>query len=227
MLYVYYALLKQENGMILITINTVGLIVETAYLVIYLIYATPYSRILTTRIILILNLGTYGLVIFITSCAFKGEGQITAAGWTCAVFSVCVFIAPLSIMCRVIKTKSVRYMPLALSVMLTLCAVIWFFYGLLTHDYFIAFPNILGFTFSIAQIALYAYHRNQPAQNAAEQELSTHPNVNEEQPADARFVHGGGDHISGPVCSNLPIDNAVDNRDEVQEIHPITIMVVV
>uniref|UniRef100_A0A7N0T430 Bidirectional sugar transporter SWEET n=1 Tax=Kalanchoe fedtschenkoi TaxID=63787 RepID=A0A7N0T430_KALFE len=187
MLYVYYALLKQENGMILITINTVGLIVETAYLVIYLIYATPYSRILTTRIILILNLGTYGLVIFITSCAFKGEGQITAAGWTCAVFSVCVFIAPLSIM----------------------------------------FPNILGFTFSIAQIALYAYHRNQPAQNAAEQELSTHPNVNEEQPADARFVHGGGDHISGPVCSNLPIDNAVDNRDEVQEIHPITIMVVV
>jgi len=39
---------------------------------------------------------------------------------------------------RVIKTKSVEFMPLSLSFFLTLNAIMWFFYGLLLNDYYIA-----------------------------------------------------------------------------------------
>lgn len=39
---------------------------------------------------------------------------------------------------RVIKTKSVEYMPFSLSFFLTLCATMWFFYGLFVKDMVIA-----------------------------------------------------------------------------------------
>lgn len=39
---------------------------------------------------------------------------------------------------EVIKTKSVEYMPILLSVALTVSAVMWFFYGLLLGDFNIA-----------------------------------------------------------------------------------------
>lgn len=39
---------------------------------------------------------------------------------------------------KVIRTKSVEYMPFGLSFFLTLCATAWFFYGFFENDYFIA-----------------------------------------------------------------------------------------
>lgn len=48
---------------------------------------------------------------------------------------------------KVIKTKSVEFMPFMLSFFLTLCAIMWFFYGFLIRDYYIA-VRFLFFFFS-------------------------------------------------------------------------------
>ncbi|CAI9767886.1 unnamed protein product [Fraxinus pennsylvanica] len=164
MLYLYYAYLK-KHVLLLITINSFGCVMELGFLTIFMVYATHESKIYTAKILFLFNIVGLGLIIGCTYALSKGRERVTIVGWICSVFSLCVFAAPLSIMRRVIKTKSVEYMPLNLSVFLTLCAVVWFFYGLFIKDFYIAAPNVVGFLFGIAQIILYFIYRNKKKEN--------------------------------------------------------------
>ncbi|KAL3827868.1 hypothetical protein ACJIZ3_016670 [Penstemon smallii] len=159
MLYLYYAFLK-KNVILLITINSVGCLFEVTYLVIYMIYATRESKAFTVKMLLLFNITLLGLIILCTELFIRGQTRVKTVGWICSAFSLIVFAAPLSIMRHVMRTKSVEFMPFSLSFFLTLCAVMWFFYGLLIKDYFIAAPNILGFAFGIIQMILYIVYKN-------------------------------------------------------------------
>ncbi|CAN4091470.1 unnamed protein product [Withania somnifera] len=163
MLYLYYAHLK-DNEILLVTINSFGTGIELIYLIIFLIYATRESKIFTIRLLLLFNIVVFGSIVGLTYLLAKNQLRVSIVGWICAVFSVSVFAAPLSIMRRVIQTMSVEFMPFPLSFFLTICAVMWFFYGLLKKDMYIAMPNILGFTFGIAQMILYAIYKNRKQQ---------------------------------------------------------------
>ncbi|GFZ04631.1 nodulin MtN3 family protein [Actinidia rufa] len=121
MLLLYYGFLK-TNGLMIITINTIGCAMEATYLILFMLYATKEAKRL------------------------------------------------------VIRTKSVEYMPFALSFFLTLCAIMWFFYGFLIKDFYIATPNILGFVFGIAQMVLYMIYKenkNQVLPEVKLQDLAT------------------------------------------------------
>ncbi|CAN1823409.1 Bidirectional sugar transporter SWEET14 [Linum perenne] len=159
MLYLYYASLKVD-ALMLITINSVGCLIESTYLIIYLIYAPKSVRMYTARLIMLFNLAVFGLIVILTTLFAHHSLRVHIVGWICAVFSVCVFAAPLTIIRLVIKTKSVEFMPFSLSVLLTLCAVFWLVYGLALDDYYIAAPNILGFGFGFTQMVLYLIYRN-------------------------------------------------------------------
>ncbi|KAL3328675.1 hypothetical protein AABB24_036024 [Solanum stoloniferum] len=164
MLYLYYAYLK-KNEILLITINSFGTGIQLIYLTIFMIYATKSAKIFATKLLIGFNIVAFGAIVGLTYIfAKENELRISIVGWICAVFSVSVFAAPLSIMRRVIQTKSVEFMPFPLSFFLTICAVMWFFYGLLKKDMYIAMPNILGFSFGIAQMILYAIYRNRKQQ---------------------------------------------------------------
>ncbi|KAF3436392.1 hypothetical protein FNV43_RR23484 [Rhamnella rubrinervis] len=160
MLMLYYAFLKSNDAFMLITINSIGCAIEAIYLTMYMIYAPPNARIYTAKLLALFNAGAYGLILLSTFFISNSPKRLKVVGWICAVFSVSVFAAPLAIMRQVVKTKSVEYMPFSLSFCLTLCAVMWFFYGLLIKDMFVATPNTLGFTFGIAQMILYIIYKN-------------------------------------------------------------------
>ncbi|XP_057781252.1 bidirectional sugar transporter NEC1-like [Salvia miltiorrhiza] len=158
-LLLYYAFLKTGAYMI-ITINGIGCFIETVYLLMYIIFAPKKSKLFTMGLIILFNVGGLGLVMAVSILAFHGDKRVSLVGWICCIFNLAVFVAPFSIMRRVIKTKSVEYMPFTLSFFLTLCATMWFFYGFFIKDYYIAFPNILGFLFGIAQMILYFVYKN-------------------------------------------------------------------
>nr|WGU30678.1 bidirectional sugar transporter SWEET3 [Allium sativum] len=159
MMLIYYAIIK-TNTYLLITINTVGVIIETTYITIFLIYAPKRARVNTVKWILILVVGLFSAIVLVSLIFFKGADRVKIVGWFNMTFSVSVFAAPLSIIRLVIRTKSVEFMPFFLSFFLTLSAIAWFFYGLLTHDIYVATPNILGFTFGVLQMVLYIVYKD-------------------------------------------------------------------
>ncbi|KAF9607681.1 hypothetical protein IFM89_038152 [Coptis chinensis] len=159
MLWLYYSFVN-PNGSMLLTINSVGCTIETTYIIVYIIYAPRPAKIFTIKLLLLLNVCVFGLILLCTILFAEGSKRVTILGWICSAFAVSVFAAPLSVMRLVIKTKSVEFMPISLSFFLTLCAIMWFFYGLLMKDLYVAFPNILGFIFGITQMALYICYKD-------------------------------------------------------------------
>ncbi|ONK56140.1 uncharacterized protein A4U43_C10F4550 [Asparagus officinalis] len=159
MLWIYYAFVKGSEYL-LITINTVACIIETIYIVIYLAYAPRTAKVYTAKLILLLNVGVFSLIVLSTLLLAEGRGRQKLLGWICVGFAVSVFAAPLSIIRIVIRTKSVEFMPFSLSFFLTLSAIVWFSYGFLIKDIYVAIPNILGFTFGLVQMILYIIYKD-------------------------------------------------------------------
>ena len=121
-------------------------------------------QILTFKLLLLFNVFGFGLVCVLSLFLTQGHKRVQVLGWICMIFSICVFVAPLFIAVgdfehakhkflanldlflilhwisqrKVIKTKSVEFMPFSLSFFLTLSALMWFFYGYLKKDQFVA-----------------------------------------------------------------------------------------
>ncbi|BAF24268.1 bidirectional sugar transporter SWEET11 [Oryza sativa Japonica Group] len=157
-LWIFYALVK-TNSRPLLTINAFGCGVEAAYIVLYLVYAPRRARLRTLAFFLLLDVAAFALIVVTTLYLVPKPHQVKFLGSVCLAFSMAVFVAPLSIIFKVIKTKSVEFMPIGLSVCLTLSAVAWFCYGLFTKDPYVMYPNVGGFFFSCVQMGLYFWYR--------------------------------------------------------------------
>ncbi|KAF7805257.1 bidirectional sugar transporter NEC1-like [Senna tora] len=164
MLLVYYGFLK-NHAILILTINAIGCTIELAYLIFYFIYAPRPQKISTLVLLGVFNIGGFAFTLLITNFIVTSSYRLHTLGWICAIFNIAVFAAPLTIMRRVIKTKSVKYMPFSLSLFLTLCATMWFFYGLFDKDYYIMVPNVLGFVFGVAQMMLYMIYKDTQPQS--------------------------------------------------------------
>ncbi|XP_047327431.1 bidirectional sugar transporter NEC1-like [Impatiens glandulifera] len=159
MLLMYYAFVKVGDAILLITINSFGIFIETIYITMYFYYATKKIKIKTMMTVVIMFCA-YGVILASTLVFTKGAMRERVVGWACLIFSISVFVAPMFILKKVIKTRSVEFMPFSLSLSLTVNAVMWFFYGLLIKDMNIAVPNVLGFVFGLIQMTLYWMYKD-------------------------------------------------------------------
>ncbi|KAL4012360.1 hypothetical protein IC575_029460 [Cucumis melo] len=158
MLWLYYASFN-PNETLLITINSVGCLIETIYIAIFIVFAPKQIRVSTLRFVLLLNFGGFCIILLVTHFLVHGSNRVKVVGWICVAFSISVFAAPLTIIRLVIRTKSVEFMPFYLSFFLTLSATSWLLYGVFLKDIYISVPNIPGFMFGIAQMILYLIYK--------------------------------------------------------------------
>ncbi|XP_062195126.1 bidirectional sugar transporter SWEET11-like [Phragmites australis] len=164
-LWIFYALVK-TNSRPLLTINAFGCGVEAAYIAFYLVYAPRRARVRTIAYFLLMDVAAFALIVLVTLKVVAQPYRVKFLGSVCLAFSMAVFVAPLSIIFKVIKTKSVEFMPISLSFCLTLSAVAWFCYGLFTKDPYVMYPNVGGFFFSCIQMGLYFWYRKPRNVNA-------------------------------------------------------------
>ncbi|CAM8931440.1 unnamed protein product [Rhodiola kirilowii] len=166
MLWIYYAISDDHllvHVPLLIT-NCVRIVIAAVYIIIFIKHATKEAR-MSIMNHLLLNLGVLLLLALIAQFIVKKEAtRVNILGWVCATYSIAVFVAPLGVIRQVIRTKSIEFMPLGLSLFLTINAVMWSVHGLLHKDLYIAIPNGLGILLGIAQLVLYmAYHNSDGA----------------------------------------------------------------
>ncbi|KAL8474534.1 hypothetical protein ACS0TY_031113 [Phlomoides rotata] len=197
MIWIYYAIIK-SNETLVITINSVGGLIEAIYIAIYITYASKKARIVVLKILLLLHVVGFGSVLVLTQFLVKERRvRVQVLGWTSLALTSTVYISPLCIMKQVIRTKSVEFMPISLTLALLLNAVMWFFYGLLLKDFYLTVPNIVGFIFGALQIILYLIYKDRNKGGADQDKLPS--NVKHKTTTFCDQMH--------PVICPLPIQD--------------------
>ncbi|KAL3529585.1 hypothetical protein ACH5RR_008907 [Cinchona calisaya] len=102
----------------------------------------------------------FAIVVVVTLAALHGNKRSMLVGILCLIFNIIMYVSPLTVMRRVITTKSVKYMPFYLSLANFANGSCWFTYGFLKFDPFVVIPNGLGAVSGLIQLILYAtYYR--------------------------------------------------------------------
>ncbi|KAI3454516.1 hypothetical protein Pfo_011179 [Paulownia fortunei] len=148
------------DSLLVVTINGTGFFIEIFYVTIFFVYSDwPKRR--KILIALLVEVLFMAVVVIITLVFLHGtKSRSLLIGILCIVFNIMMYTSPLTIMKRVIKTKSVKFMPFYLSLANFANGIVWFIYALIKFDPFILIPNGLGSLSGLVQLVLYAtYYR--------------------------------------------------------------------
>ncbi|KAI9079452.1 hypothetical protein K1719_038534 [Acacia pycnantha] len=158
-LWIYDALVKNNAtfSFLMTNINSFGIVVEVIYLSIFLFYAPKKLKLVTIKLLLLLNVFGFGAMLLSILYLSHGNTRYQILQWTRLVVNISVFEeSDKDEECGIHAINSL-HVPDSQS------CYMWFFYGLFLKDYFIALPNTLGFLFGILQMVLYLKYRNAEA----------------------------------------------------------------
>ncbi|KAL3526041.1 hypothetical protein ACH5RR_014413 [Cinchona calisaya] len=101
-------------------------------------------------------------IVLLTLLAFHTTGKrSTIVGVICVIFGIILYASPLSVMKKVIKTKSVEYMPFWVCVAGFSNGIVWAVYAFLPLDPFVLTGNGVGCCLGIVQLCMHAkYHKS-------------------------------------------------------------------
>ncbi|KAM4861764.1 sugar transporter SWEET1 isoform 2-T4 [Thomomys bottae] len=154
-----YGVLKGDGT--LIVVNTVGAVLQTLYILVYLHYCPQKHTVLlqTATLLGVLLLG-YGYFWFLVP---DPEVQLQQLGLFCSIFTISMYLSPLSDLAKVIQTKSTKRLSFSLTIATLLASASWSLYGFRHKDPYIMVPNLPGIITSF--IRLWLFWKYRPAQD--------------------------------------------------------------
>ncbi|XP_058773152.1 bidirectional sugar transporter SWEET7b-like [Vicia villosa] len=157
--WVFYGLpFVHPNSLLVVTINGVGLVFEFVYLTIFYVYANNKGR-KKLLLYLLIEAIFFAVIVLITMFALHGTTRRSlVVGIICDIFNIMMYVSPLTVMAKVIKTRSVEYMPFWLSLANFLNGLCWTSYALIHPlDIYVLISNGIGVISGLVQLLLYAY----------------------------------------------------------------------
>ncbi|PHT46301.1 Bidirectional sugar transporter SWEET6a [Capsicum baccatum] len=180
--WVFYGMpFVHPDSVLIITINGFGLAIEFFYVGIFFIYSDWAKR---RKIIIALIIEIIFMVILISitlTCLHGTKDRSMLIGIVAIVFNIIMYTSPLTVMKKVITTKSVKYMPFYLSLANFLNGIVWAIYALLKFDIYVLIPNGLGSLSGLVQLLLFAAFYRTTNWNEDEKEVE----LSESKKADA------------------------------------------
>ncbi|BAF24616.1 Os09g0258700 [Oryza sativa Japonica Group] len=117
MLWVFYGLpIVHPNSILVVTINGIGLVIEAVYLTIFFLFSDKKNKKKMGVVLATEALFMAAVVLGVLLGAHTHQRRSLIVGILCVIFGTIMYSSPLTIMSQVVKTKSVEYMPLLLSV---------------------------------------------------------------------------------------------------------------
>ncbi|KAM3381864.1 bidirectional sugar transporter SWEET3 [Capsicum galapagoense] len=164
-LYTWYGLpvvsYRWENFPV-VTINGIGILLETSFILIYLWFSSAKGKKEVAKTVVSIILICVATGIISTFVFHDHHHRKVFVGSIAVVASAAMYASPLAVVRQVIKTESVEFMPFHLSLFSFLTSCLWLAYGLLSHDLFIASPNMVGVPLCMLQLMLYFKYRKNP-----------------------------------------------------------------
>ena len=150
-LWVFYGLpIVHPNSILVVTINGTGLLIETVYLSIFFAYAPRPKRLKMLGVLAVELVFLAAVAAGVLLGAHTSDQRSLVVGSICIFFGTIMYAAPLTVMKRVITTKSVEYMPFTLSLVSFLNGVCWTTYALIRFDIFITVGPSLSLSHALS-----------------------------------------------------------------------------
>ncbi|XP_078428291.1 bidirectional sugar transporter SWEET4-like [Wolffia australiana] len=169
LLWVLYGLpWVHPHSPLILTINGAGTAIELAYVILFLVHSEGHKRRRIAAAFLAELLFVAAATAVVLNLPLDHHDRSLFVGCLCVVFGALMYAAPLSVMKLVIKTRSVEFLPLGLSVASFANGLCWTCYALIGFDLFIIIPNGVGVILAAVQLVLHAvFHKSTQRQIAA------------------------------------------------------------
>ncbi|CAL0313315.1 unnamed protein product [Lupinus luteus] len=183
------------NRLLVATIAGSGCILQIIYVTLFLIFSHRIKR-LKLFMCLLLELIFITILIVVTLTVVDNLNKRSEiVGTIFVALTILMYASPLAIMKMVMKTKSVEYMPLFISLASFGNSVAWTTYALIRFDPFLTVSNGAGTLLAVAQLILYATYYNSTKQQIASREGNMEMNL-------SQVVVGNGGQQTKPNCSS-------------------------
>ncbi|XAR51854.1 hypothetical protein NMG60_11006616 [Bertholletia excelsa] len=159
--WIFYGLpIVHPHSTLVVTINSIGLALQLGYLAIFFTYGDKKLRI-KIMLVLLVELIVFAAIASVALLKFHAHNpRINFVGAFCVFFGIILYSSPLTIMKKVIQTKSVEFMPFWLSFAAWSNGVVWSAYAFIGGiDYYILTGNGVGALLATAQLILYVMYR--------------------------------------------------------------------
>lgn len=161
-LWVYWAIvtmqISSDNLTPNLLINGIGLFQFVAYVSIFMVYAKSRTREFLRLIMALLLFEVILILSFEGIVPRFGDGKLKSrvSGLVTDVLNILLYGSPLIVMRKVIRTKSVKYMPLPMSVLTLVICILWSTQAIFISNMTVLVPNAVGTLLGVAQLILYA-----------------------------------------------------------------------